>query len=233
MRLLPSFCLEFLAELKFLLIGNRWLSEVVDDEWSLSTGLHIEIDKFISQFSLIHEWGTGSSTLLADKYNIPIYSVENHYAFAVKIASKFINRSSVISVRKFGAPTGPFGRPISFIPIMFYCHKQYTIIKPHPNGVEFDLYIIDGRCRLLCLLNILRHVQLIRFSSNPHYCPTIILDDACRAEYTLPSSFFQIRELSETNRAAIFKLTPSDPIDKFINQLVLTINSIPPRKRFL
>lgn len=224
---------ELLAELKFLLLGRFWISSITTDEKTLSTGFHVEVKDIITQASLIYEWGAGCSTLLADNANIPIYSVEHHAQYAANLSKLCKHKFSIINVRSLGFPTGPFGRPLSFAPIIAYRHNEYCAIRSHPAGNKYDLFIVDGRCRLHCLLSALIYFRTLYAEQEDSYDPVIILDDANRVEYSIPRSMQSISSLSANQRVRILRPALCEDIDSVIIDLTMTINSLPTRKQFL
>jgi hypothetical protein len=231
--LCPKWINELLAELKFLLVGNQWLGNITISDHLLSTGLDKEIDFYLRNSSLIYEWGSGYSTLKADLYGIPIFSVENHLFYASSLSKRFSNDTTILSVRSLGFANGPFGRPLSFVPINFYNHLSYCIISEHPEGILYDLFIIDGRCRLLCLLSCLKYVNKIRIEQASLYSPKVLIDDVSRQEYRLPQAFARFSHLSPSGRVLCINTQLIDNLPVAIELLANQINHTSTRLRFL
>lgn len=120
------------------------------------------------------EWGSGSSTLLADRKNINYYSVESDKSFYKTLRKSLKNKNYFL--KDFGI-VGDNSRPVLFTYTKFYYRKKAKEyagdILHHLNEKNLipDLILIDGRYRNLCALYVYKFLKDKKCSS------TIIIDD--------------------------------------------------------
>ena len=138
--------------------------------------------KQIKKSEVFLEYGSGGSTLFANKLGKEIYSVESDYYFYKKINNllKRKNNNTQILFSNIGI-TGSYGIPIFKHPYKFrlqrwknYVQKPWLNLK---NNKLPDLVFIDGRFRVACFL-----YSIIKLKSHPK--SKIIIDDfVSRPEY--------------------------------------------------
>jgi hypothetical protein len=157
--------------------------------------------KLLKKSKLYLEYGSGSSTLLAEKLNKKFLSIENDKGFYKKLKKKLKNNNeNSIKYIDLG-PTKYDAIPI--IPSFFLKKK----IIEYGNQIVFfykkfkkipDLILIDGRFRVFICLSILKFLIQKKQST------TIILDDYIyRKNYNILEKFFKVKII---NRFAILKI---------------------------
>ena len=159
----------------------------------------------IKKSEVILEYGSGGSTLFANKLGKEVYSVESDYYFYRKIESllKTKNNKTQIFFSNIGI-TGSYGIPIFKYPYKFrlqrwknYVQKPWLNLK---NNKLPDLVFIDGRFRVACFL-----YSIIKLKSYPK--AKIIIDDfASRPEYHVVKQYAKFIGLK--GRMGVF--TPSN-----------------------
>tara|TARA_A100001015_G_C14760782_1_gene621340 strand:+ start:97 stop:717 length:621 start_codon:yes stop_codon:yes gene_type:complete len=152
------------------------------------------------------EYGSGSSTLIANDFNKKFISIELDKKYYFEIKKKIKNDQ--IKFFNIG-PVGEFSYPILKLKkkIVSYINSidSYFSNKDYP-----DLILVDGRFRIACCLNILRHVQKKSLKV------LIILDDyEKRKSYRILNKFFKIRRIG---RMAILKALKKKVSDKIYNE---------------
>jgi len=150
--------------------------------------------KKIKKSRVYFEYGSGSSTIIADKENKYYNSIELDKSFYLHILKRIKKKNSLNFVNI--GPVGEFSYPL-------FLNLQK--IKEYINSVNIffkkktpNLILIDGRFRVACCLNLLRFKnKLIKNKT------TIILDDfKKRKEYGILNDFFFIKKI---DRFAILK----------------------------
>lgn len=128
------------------------------------------------------EYGSGSSTLLADKNNINYYSIESDKNFH-KILKKSLKNEKNYLLKDFGL-LGPSSRPVLFTYTKYLYKKraqayaQDILNYLNEKNLIPDLFLIDGRYRILCALSI------YKFLKEKNHLWTLIIDDyAPRTHY--------------------------------------------------
>ena len=150
--------------------------------------------KQIKMSKVYFEYGSGSSTVVADKENKYYNSIELDKSFYFHILKKIKKKNSLKFVNI--GPVGEFSYPLFL---------NLEKIKKYINSVNIffkkkipNLILIDGRFRVACCLNLLRFKdKLIKNNT------IIILDDfKKRKEYRILNNFFFIKK---NDRFAILK----------------------------
>lgn len=146
----------------------------------------------LSSCKVYLEYGSGSSTLLADKKNKNYFSVESDKSFYKKF-KQFLRRKYIL--KELGYVY------FSSIPILFTLRKLFLIKKAkkyvndiltyfNENKIVPDLILIDGRYRVLCALH------LYNFFKEKEVSFTIIIDDyTLRPDYFILENFFEIKKI--------------------------------------
>ena len=138
------------------------------------------------------EYGSGSSTILADRLNKEFLSVEsdtNFYNFLLKQ----IKKKNKIILKGFGL-SGDFSMPLLFNFRKYFLRNKalkYSadVLENLENNKKIpDLILVDGRYRVLCAL------KLYDFFKEKKNFPLIILDDyETREYYKILEKFYKIR----------------------------------------
>tara|TARA_B100001057_G_scaffold500744_1_gene617521 strand:+ start:3996 stop:4616 length:621 start_codon:yes stop_codon:yes gene_type:complete len=152
------------------------------------------------------EYGSGSSTLIANDFNKRFISIELDKKYYFEIKKRIKNDQ--IKFFNIG-PVGEFSYPILKLKkkIVNYIKSidTYFSNKDYP-----DLILVDGRFRIACCLNILRHIQKKSLKV------LILLDDyEKRKSYRILNKFFKIRRIG---RMAILKALKKKVSDKIYNE---------------
>jgi len=120
------------------------------------------------------EYGSGSSTLLADRQNVNYYSIESDKSFYRTLKKSL--KSKNYFLKDFGIVKEGSG-PVLFSYRKFFLRKK---VKKYANDIlQYlneknlipDLILIDGRYRILCAL------YVYKFLREKNYSSTIIIDD--------------------------------------------------------
>ena len=115
--------------------------------------------QLLSRARLYVEFGSGGSTLLADRLGVETISIESDRFYAATIRSALSEGSRVKVVHVEIGATGPHGYPLLRRPTrarverwLDYAERPYRML-----GASFpDLVLIDGRFRVACALSSLR-----------------------------------------------------------------------------
>ena len=141
--------------------------------------------KEIKKSKFFFEYGSGSSTIYADKKNKKYISIETDKHFYKCLLLKLKNRNS-LKYFNLGI-VGEFSYPI-------FCSKQQVknyvcSIDNHFKKKNPDLILVDGRFRIACCLNLLNKIHIKKKF-------IIILDDyKKRKEYHYLNKFFEIKKV--------------------------------------
>lgn len=168
------------------------------------------------------EYGCGSSTIVAKKFNVNFYSIEgdkNFYRYMKNIIkdTRLIYKS--LGVVKY------YSVPIEndFAPVNKISKKMKDLIHEYTSGIIKyfdekkiypDLILIDGRYRVLCAL------FLYNFLRNKNYEFNIIIDDYFdRPFYQVLDNYFEIIKVGRLGVATKIKYRES--INEDINKYYL------------
>ncbi len=152
------------------------------------------------------EYGSGSSTLVASDLNKKFISIELDKKYYLELKKKIKNDQ----IKYFNiGPVGEFSYPIFKLKkrILNYINSIDTYLS---NEDYPDLILIDGRFRIACCLNILRHIQKKSLKV------LILLDDYEKREsYKILNKFFKIKSIG---RMAILKASKKRVSKKTFNE---------------
>ena len=152
------------------------------------------------------EYGSGSSTLVANDLNKKFISIELDKRYYLELKKKVKNNQ--LKFFNIG-PVGEFSYPIFKLKkkIVNYISSidNYLSNEDYP-----DLILIDGRFRIACCLNILKHIQKKSLKV------LILLDDYEKREsYKILNKFFKVKSIG---RMAILKALKRKVSDKTFNE---------------
>jgi hypothetical protein len=125
----------------------------------------------LAKARLYVEYGSGGSTILADRLGTRTISVESDrwYAAAVR---KGLHGSSVTILTPNIGLTGPWGYPMLRRKTWWRLRKwRRYVVAPFASGEVPDLIFVDGRFRVACALEAARRILELRKQA------TIIIDD--------------------------------------------------------
>lgn len=157
------------------------------------------------------EFGSGGSTVLADRIGVRTISVESDRQYAKVVRGTLSRHGSVEMLTPNIGITGEWGMPL------FKNHRKWRryVDAPFAKLADAfpDLVLIDGRFRVACALNTARHAHQLGVQA------TLIFDDyEERPFYNVVEQFIGVPQL--VGRSAVFHLgrTAIDPnlIDRFI-----------------
>ena len=133
------------------------------------------------------EYGSGSSTLIANKYKKKFLSVELDKSY-YDLIKKRINKKGIIKFISIG-PVGEFSYPLFRFRKRI---KKYVecIDEEFKKNIYPDLILVDGRFRVTCCLNLLKFEKI-----NKGFSSIIIDDYTQRKEYHVLNSFFFIKKI--------------------------------------
>ncbi|WBV44044.1 hypothetical protein [Pseudoroseomonas cervicalis] len=125
------------------------------------------------------EFGCGGSTYLAvQSVRHSVVSVESDPAWIAQVeaacAALPAPRATLETIRVDIGPTGAWGRPVGTAHRRRWPDYHRQPIR-HPAAHSADLYLVDGRFRVACFLQVLLHappqalVMLHDYASRPHY----------------------------------------------------------------
>lgn len=139
--------------------------------------------------NLYLEYGSGSSTLLADEKNINYYSVESDKNFH-KVLKKYLKNGNYL-LKDFGIVKNSSSPVLFTYTKLFYRNraKKYAgdvFHQLNEKSLVPDLILIDGRYRVLCALYVYKFLKARNSTS------TIIIDDYITRHYLhVVSNFFE------------------------------------------
>ncbi len=179
------------------------------------------VKKKILKSKSILEYGSGNSTLFANKMNKKIYSVESDKAFYQYLKKKIKKNYFFVD----------FG-PVYFYSIPLfenlrrnnltrnaekYSNKILNFLEKKKNYP--DLILIDGRYRVLCALQVYKFIK-----KNKLYKTTVVLDDyKFRKQYHIVKKFYKIKLYGEIAELK-YKNISTQNINKFIEKYLLKFN---------
>jgi hypothetical protein len=154
------------------------------------------------------EYGSGGSTLLADRLNVPTISVESDSLFGARVRANLSSHSTVRLLTPNIGLTGPWGRPMFTRPNRARIARwaRYVEAPMRLDGSRSpDLCLVDGRFRRACALAAASWAQRTKAAI------TICIDDYFierRESYTEIEP--TLGRPQRVGRAAVFKVRPGD-----------------------
>ena len=151
--------------------------------------------KTLRKSSFYFEFGSGNSTILAEKFKKKFISIELDKTFFKKVLGilKKKNKVKYIDIGPVGEFSYPLFKDRSKILDYIKSINKYFKKKKFPN-----LILIDGRFRVACCINIFYLIKKYKYN------PIIILDDyKKRNYYKILNKIFNIKLIG---RMAILKI---------------------------
>ena len=151
--------------------------------------------KTLRKSSFYFEFGSGNSTILAEKFKKKFISIELDKTFFKKVSGilKKKNKVKYIDIGPVGEFSYPLFKDRSKILDYIKSINKYFKKKKFPN-----LILIDGRFRVACCINIFYLIKKYKYN------PIIILDDyKKRNYYKILNKIFNIKLIG---RMAILKI---------------------------
>ena len=158
--------------------------------------------KKLKKSKFYFEFGSGNSTILAEKLGKNFISIELDKIFFKKVSAILKNKKKIKYINI--GPVGEFSYPLlkDKFKIIDYVESinEYFIKKKFPN-----LILIDGRFRVACCINV------FQLSKKYKYNPTIILDDYEKRDYyKILNKIFHVKLIG---RMAILKIKNKKKLD--------------------
>lgn len=175
------------------ILGNKY-----NVSQNISFGYHENIlfEDLLGKSNFYLEYGSGSSTILAERKKKNILSVEcdkGFYLYMRKL-SKNIKFKNIGYTDYYGHPIGA-NEPIIFNVRKYFISNKAKkmcyepLIYLNKNRIIPDLILIDGRYRVLCALYLYRFL----INKKKHNFNLIIDDYKHRYRYHILSKFFKIK----------------------------------------
>lgn len=198
-----------LVFLKFL-YKQRVTGFNLEPEPHLDPEALLEFRRMLGQCRSYVEFGSGGSTLLAARLDIPTLSVECDRFFAARVRAAIGEMAPVQIIDVLIGVTGPWGFPVitRATPNRLRRWKRYSeapFQKIANRGVFPDLVLIDGRFRRACALQTASHAAAAKAPV------TIMIDDYFdgRDHYHSVEKFLGAPR--KVGRAGIFEIEAAGP----------------------
>jgi hypothetical protein len=155
------------------------------NRWSLRTngGLHnsdrIKLAQIYSQADSVFEYGLGESTFIANQVNVRRYAGVDSDAVWVAKARDKVSDTYRFYFADIG-PTREWGFPKDMKHIPTKSIYQYQIMPLSAEKEAFDVYMIDGRWRIPCMVASFLHASAR--GANPQHT-IALLHDCFRSEH--------------------------------------------------
>ena len=178
-----------------------------------TTEANIFFKKKLSKSKLYLEIGSGKSTILAEKLNKYYFSIETSKMF-YSLLKKKLKKKNNLKYFNLGI-VGDYSYPL-----FIYKKKAINYLNFINRFMELnqfpDLILVDGRYRVLILLNILKFKKSLK---NNKTC--ILLDDfKNRQYYTILNKFYKIEKIGRMAKLKP-KLYKTSDLKKFLNYYLL------------
>ncbi|EHD22011.1 hypothetical protein BrE312_2631 [Brenneria sp. EniD312] len=154
-------------------------------------------ERYLKNAKSYFEFGSGGSTKLAARCNIEIFGVESD-KFWVETLRKEVGPLCKVEFADIG-PTKEWGYPVDNTKKEHFPRYSESILK-YDN--PFDLILVDGRFRVACTLNAIKHS--LKQQKNVADTLIFIHDFWCRPDYHAVLAFLDTQETAET--AGLFKI---------------------------
>lgn len=142
--------------------------------------------------SSVFEYGLGESTMIADHVGVKRYSgIDSDPVWVGKAREKVASHFRFY-LADIGS-TGGWGKPMEVLP------KQVLNYQLAPLIVEskaFDVYMVDGRWRLACLL-----VSFLHASARGGESPTVLVHDCQRLAYHKADHLLDLEIIGDENKS--------------------------------
>ena len=175
------------------------------------------IKKKILKSNTMLEYGSGNSTLFANKINKKIYSVESDKGFYLYLKEKVKKNYFFVYFGLVYFYSVPFFENLRKKKLKIKAEEYSNKILKFLDKRKYypDLILIDGRYRVLCALQVYKFIK-----KNKLYKTTVILDDyKYRKQYHVVKKFYKIK-IFEDLAELKYKKT-SINIDNFIERYLL------------
>lgn len=196
-------------ELASFLFLQRVKGFEIPDEPHFDPEFDLAFRERLARSSQYLEFGTGGSTLLADRLGIPTLAIDSDRYFAAAVRKRLSSNSNVrIEAVDIGL-TGHWGVPVPGTPTparakrwLQYVDRPFEVLKSYP-----DFALVDGRFRRACAL------KIAMLGSVEKCVTTIMFDDYFldgREHYKQVERFLGTPQ--RIGRGALFSLTGTERV---------------------
>jgi hypothetical protein len=152
----------------------------------------------LAEAKLYIEFGSGGSTLLADRMGVRTISVESDRYYAKAVRKRLSGPNVRVLTPNIGV-TAPWGYPLFRRPTRRRQRRWRNYIEaPFANGAP-DLVLIDGRFRVACSLQAAHHAH-----EHSHPATLLFEDYASRPQYRIIERYLGVPQM--IGRVAVFEI---------------------------
>jgi len=219
-KILPNFLYNFLKKVYHIfryynLLNPNYSSSDKITFGDLKTGNFLK-DKILNASAYL-EFGSGNTTIFASKNDIKYYSIESDRNFYFYLKKKDIKNIFFYSLGFVEFYSYPLFKSNIFKKIYKNKAKIYAseiFKKFSKNSILPDLILVDGRYRVLCMLN-----TFIYLKKNNLFKTCVILDDfKYREYYNIINIFFNVSLIGRLGVCYIKEDVPKENINDLINK---------------
>jgi hypothetical protein len=156
------------------------------------------LEQKLAQAKLYVEFGSGGSTLLADRLGIRTISVDSDRFYAAAVRRRLTGPSVTVLTPNIGI-TAPWGYPLFRRPTPRRRRRWQHYVEAPFQGDAPDVVLVDGRCRVACTLEAAR-----RAHEAGHPATLIFEDYAWRPQYRAVEHHLGTPRM--IGRAAVFEI---------------------------
>lgn len=181
----------------------------------LSDSNRLELAKLYANVNSVFEFGLGESTLIAATVNVPRYSGIDSDPVWVAMA-----RDSVPDHPHYRFYFGDIGKTLEWgnpeHPEQPKNVWDYQILPLQVEREAFDIYMVDGRWRLPCLL-----VSFLHASARGGDNTIVLMHDCDREEYHLADHLLELEVMGDDGRLCQYKRKASTTDDQLLELWML------------
>lgn len=167
-------------------------------------------EKYLKKAKFYYEFGSGGSTKLATRHGVEVFGVESD-KFWVETLHKEAGPLCKVDYVDIG-PTKEWGYPVDETNNDKFPDYSEAIMR-YEN--RFDVILIDGRFRVACTLNAIRHT--LKHQSSKQKTLIIIHDFWNRPNYHVVLRFLDVVDSAES--LGVFKLKKKIDLKHLIEKL--------------
>ena len=178
----------------------------------LTDGNRVKVAEIYSKATSVFEYGLGESTMIADHVGVPRYSGIDSDPVWIANTRKKVSNHFRFYLADIGE-TGAWGRPT--IADLNKGPLDYMLAPLMAEPLSFDVYMVDGRWRLSCMLASFLHASARGRTESPivmvHDCDT-------RPHYHQADHLLELEEVAENSgtRLCVFKRKPDTSDDQLV-----------------
>jgi hypothetical protein len=158
-----------------------------------------------SQAESVFEYGLGESTYIANHVRVPRYAGIDSDAFWVQSARDKVSPHFRFYFADIG-PTGAWGTPLETYNKAVLNYQLAPLIS---EPYAFDVYMVDGRFRIPCVLASFLHASSRSANTEPTTRTVVLLHDRHREYYHVVDDLFEIECLEAEQRLCALRRKPT------------------------